>query len=62
VRVIQITDDLSPEKFERLARIVGMVTDAMVDEYWGSLEFKFERGNPLPHVPARESRVLYERK
>ncbi len=61
MRIIKITDKLSPDAYEKLARIVGMVTDAMVDEYWGSLEFKFEKGNPLPHVPARESRVLYTR-
>ena len=61
MRIIEITEALSNDKFEKLARIVGMVTDAMVEEYWGSLEFKFEKGNPLPHVPARESRVLYTR-
>jgi len=61
MKVIEITDKISGDKFLKLASIVGMITDAMVDEYWGSLEFKFEKGNPLPHVPARESRVLYTR-
>lgn len=62
MRVITVTDELSKDKGDKLLKIVKMVSDAMVNEYWGSLEFKFEKGNPLPHVPARESRVLYERK
>ena len=61
MRTIFITDEISELQYERLARIVGMITNAMVDKYWGSFEFKFEKGNPLPHVPARESRVLYTR-
>jgi|10_taG_2_1085330.scaffolds.fasta_scaffold00884_7 hypothetical protein len=61
MRVIYITDELSNDQYEKLAMIVGMVANAMVDKYWGSFEFKMENGNPLPHVPAKESRVLFER-
>ncbi len=62
MRVITVDDGLSKDKGDKLLKIVKMISDAMLEEYWGSLEFKFEKGNPLPHVPARESRVLYERK
>ena len=62
MRVITVADELSKDKGDKLVKIMKMVSDAMLNEYWGSLEFKFEKGNPLPHVPARESRVLYERK
>ena len=61
MRVIHVTDDISVDQYERLARIVGMLTDAMVDKFWGSYEFKMENGNPLPHVPVRESKELYKR-
>lgn len=62
MRAITVHEGLSKDKGEKLLKIMKMVSDAMLSEYWGSLEFKFEKGNPLPHVPARESRVLYERK
>ncbi len=62
MRVITVHDGLSKDKGDKLVKIMKMISDAMLEEYWGSLEFKFEKGNPLPHVPARESRVLYERK
>ena len=62
MRVITVDDGLSKDKGDKLLKIVTMISNAMLEEYWGSLEFKFEKGNPLPHVPARESRVLYERK
>jgi hypothetical protein len=61
MRVITVHDGLSKDKGDKLVKIMKMISDAMLSEYWGSLEFKFEKGNPLPHVPARESRVLYER-
>jgi hypothetical protein len=62
MKMIAVDEKLDISQAERLRRIVAMISDAMVDRYWGSLEFKFENGYPLPHVPARESRVLYERK
>ena len=62
MRVITVDDGLSKDSGDKLLMIVKMISDAMLSEYWGSLEFKFEKGRPLPHVPARESRVLYERK
>ncbi len=62
MRIITVDSSLSKDKAEKLMKIVQMISSAMKEEYWGSLEFKFEKGNPLPHVPARESRVLYERK
>jgi len=58
MRIIQISDDLSAKQFEMLAKMVGMIADAMVDKYYGSFEFKMENGNPLPHVPVKESRAL----
>ncbi|KKM91054.1 hypothetical protein LCGC14_1232400 [marine sediment metagenome] len=61
MRAITVADELSKDKGDKLVKIIKMVSGAMIDEYWGSLEFKFEKGNPLPHVPARESRVLYTR-
>lgn len=61
-KVIKVTDKLSAKQFERLARIVGMLTDAMVAGFYGSFEFKLENGNPLPHVPVKESKELYETK
>lgn len=58
MRIIQVTDDLSTKQFEMLAKMIGMVTDAMVAKFYGSFEFKMENGNPLPNVPIKESRAL----
>lgn len=59
MRVITVTDKISNRQFERLAKYVGWVADAMVDKHYGSFEIKLEKGNPLPHVPIKESRELY---
>ncbi len=61
-RVIAVDDAMSSDQAEKLRRIMAVISDAMLNKYWGSIEFKFERGNPLPNYPARESKVLYERK
>ncbi len=62
MRILTVPNEISKDKGEKLLKIMNMICDSMIAEYWGSLEFKFEKGNPLPHVPARESRVLFERK
>lgn len=62
MRVITVPDELSSDLGDKLTKIMKVVTDAMLAEYWGSIEFKFEKGKPLPNYPARESKVLYERK
>ncbi len=61
-RVIAVDDELSDDLAEKLRKMMKVISNAMVAEYWGSIEFKFEKGKPLPNYPARESKVLYERK
>jgi len=58
MRIIQVSDKLSGKQFERLAQIVGIMTDAMVDNFYGSFEIKMEKGTPLPYVPKKESVAL----
>ncbi len=58
MRVITVSDELSPKQFEGLAMMIGQITDAMVDGFYGSFEVKFDNGNLLPHFPAKESREL----
>ncbi len=61
MKVITITDNMDQNQFNKLARAVGMLSDAIINEHWGSFEFKMEAGNLLPHVPVKESRGLYKR-
>jgi hypothetical protein len=62
MRVITVDERLSKDLGDKLVKIMKVVSNAMIQEYWGSIEFKFEKGKPLPNYPARESKVLYERK
>ena len=60
-RIIAVDNKLDRDHAHKLCLMVKVISDAMVNGLWGSIEFKFENGIPLPHYPARESKVLYNR-